>query len=75
MNFLISLSGYVGSDKFGRKFILMRATEFGIQMVLGLSLKYYVRILKGGFEAMIPEKVCEGRMGADKKGAANIAGR
>lgn len=44
-------------------------------MVLGLSLKYYVRLLKDGFGAMIPEKVCEGRMGADKKGAANIARR
>lgn len=38
-----------------------------MQMVVHLSLVYYVRLLKGGFEAMIPEKVSEGRMGLIKR--------
>lgn len=67
MIFLISLSRYVASDEFERKFILIRGMLLAMQMVVDLSLVYYVRMLKGGLEAMIPEKVSEGRMGLIKR--------
>lgn len=48
-------------------FILIRAMVLAMQMVVDLSLVYYVRMLEGGFETMIPEKVSEGRMGLIKR--------
>lgn len=44
---LISLSRYVVSDEFERRFILIRATVLAMQMVVDLSLVYYVRMFKG----------------------------
>lgn len=67
MIFLISLSRYVAGDEFERTFILIRAMVLAMQMAVDLSLVYYVRMLKGEFEAMIPEKVSEGRMGLIKR--------
>lgn len=56
--------------------VIIRSVAFSVSINCvdtGLSWKYYVTILKGGIGAMIPEKLCEGRPGPDKKGASRVA--